>query len=96
MDDAQLEQLKAEGCAKIYREKASGARADRRELLRMLKAIGSGDVVTVTRIAYRPGRLRRASDAAAEAEPLGRALRASSEDHERYREPFRQPTRLTN
>ena len=23
--DAQLEQLKAEGCAKIYREKASGA-----------------------------------------------------------------------
>ena len=35
--DAQLEQLKAEGCAKIYREKASGAQADRRELLRMLK-----------------------------------------------------------
>jgi DNA invertase Pin-like site-specific DNA recombinase len=48
--DAQLEQLKAEGCAKIYREKASGAQADRRELLRMLKAIGPGDVVTVTRI----------------------------------------------
>lgn len=48
--DAQLEQLKAEGCAKIYREKASGAQADRRELLRMLKAIGPGDLVTVTRI----------------------------------------------
>src|SRR5277367_4498402 len=48
--DAQLEQLKVEGCAKIYREKASGAKADRRELLRMLKAIASGDVVTVTRI----------------------------------------------
>ena len=48
--DAQLEQLKADGCAKIYREKASGAKADRRELLRMLKAITSGDVVTVTRI----------------------------------------------
>jgi len=30
--DAQLEQLRAEGCAKIYREKASGAQADRREL----------------------------------------------------------------
>ena len=44
--DAQLEQLKAEGCAKIYREKASGAQADRRELLRMLKAIGPGDLVT--------------------------------------------------
>ncbi len=48
--DAQLEQLKTEGCAKIYREKASGAQADRRELLRMLKAIGPGDVVTVARI----------------------------------------------
>jgi DNA invertase Pin-like site-specific DNA recombinase len=48
--DAQLEQLKAAGCAKVYREKASGARADRRELLRMLKDIRTGDVVTVTRI----------------------------------------------
>ncbi len=48
--DAQLEQLKAEGCAKIYREKASGAKADRRELLRMLDTLLPGDVVTVTRI----------------------------------------------
>ena len=48
--DAQLEQLKAEGCAKIYREKASGAKADRRELLRMLDSLTPGDVVTVTRI----------------------------------------------
>ena len=35
--DAQLEQLRAGGCAKVYREKASGAQADRRELLRILK-----------------------------------------------------------
>jgi DNA invertase Pin-like site-specific DNA recombinase len=48
--DAQLEQLKAEGCAKVYREKASGAQADRRELLKLLKAIQPGDQVTVTRI----------------------------------------------
>jgi DNA invertase Pin-like site-specific DNA recombinase len=48
--DAQLAQLRAEGCAKIYREKASGAQADRRELLRMLKALAAGDVVMVTRI----------------------------------------------
>src|SRR5215217_8510876 len=48
--DAQLEQLRADGCAKIYREKASGAQADRRELLRLLKGLTSGDVVTVTRI----------------------------------------------
>ena len=48
--DAQLEQLRAEGCAKIFREKVTGARADRRELLKLLKAITPGDVVTVTRI----------------------------------------------
>jgi DNA invertase Pin-like site-specific DNA recombinase len=50
--DAQLEQLRAAGCSNrnIYREKVTGARADRRELLRMLKALVPGDVVTVTRI----------------------------------------------
>jgi DNA invertase Pin-like site-specific DNA recombinase len=34
----------------VYREKATGARADRCELLKLLKAIGPGDVVMVTRI----------------------------------------------
>ena len=53
--DAQLEQLRAEGCARIYREKASGAQADRRELLRLLNGLAAGDVVTVTRI-DRPAR----------------------------------------
>ncbi len=48
--DAQLEHLRAEGCTTIYREKASGAKADRRELLRLLKNLADGDVVTVTRI----------------------------------------------
>ena len=48
--DAQLEQLRAEGCTRIFREQVSGARADRRELLRMLKSLSPGDVVTVTRI----------------------------------------------
>lgn len=48
--DAQLEQLKAEGCDKVYREKASGAQPDRKELQRMLKALAPGDTVTVTRI----------------------------------------------
>ena len=49
--DSQLEQLRAAGCtAKIYREKVTGAHNDRRELLKMLKALAAGDVVTVTRI----------------------------------------------
>ena len=48
--DAQLAQLRKDGCAKIYREKSDGPRPDRRELLRLLKALVPGDVVTVTRI----------------------------------------------
>jgi DNA invertase Pin-like site-specific DNA recombinase len=50
--DSQLAQLRAAGCGSrnIYREKATGARPDRRELLRMLKRLAPGDVVTVTRI----------------------------------------------
>jgi Resolvase, N terminal domain len=48
--EAQLAQLKAAGCGKIYREKVSGAQADRKDLQRMLKALASGDAVTVTRI----------------------------------------------
>ena len=48
--DAQLAQLRKEGCAKIYREKSGGARPDRRELLRLLKTLAPGDVATVTRI----------------------------------------------
>jgi DNA invertase Pin-like site-specific DNA recombinase len=48
--ETQLAQLRKEGCAKIYREKASGAQPTRRELLRLLKVLAPGDVVTVTRI----------------------------------------------
>ena len=50
--DAQLDQLRKAGCGSrnIYREKVTGARADRRELNRMLGKLGPGDVVTVTRI----------------------------------------------
>src|SRR5437764_11735191 len=50
--DVQLEQLRAAGCSSrnIYREKVTGARADRRELNRMLGKLAPGDVVTVTRI----------------------------------------------
>jgi DNA invertase Pin-like site-specific DNA recombinase len=50
--DSQLEQLRKAGCTSrnIYREKVTGARADRRELNRMLGRLAPGDVVTVTRI----------------------------------------------
>lgn len=48
--EAQLAQLHDAECATIYREKASGAKADRRELQRLLKDLGPGDEVVVTRI----------------------------------------------
>jgi len=48
--DAQLEQLRAERCGRIYREKVTGAHNDRRELLKMCKHLAPSDVVTVTRI----------------------------------------------
>jgi len=35
--ETQLDQLRGAGCTKIYGEKVTGARADRRELLKMLK-----------------------------------------------------------
>jgi|SRR6516162_2082535 DNA invertase Pin-like site-specific DNA recombinase len=47
---AQLAQLRRAGCTKIYREKATGARPERRALLKLLQALAPRDVVTVTRI----------------------------------------------
>jgi DNA invertase Pin-like site-specific DNA recombinase len=47
---AQVEQLTRDGCETIYREKASGARADRKQLRRLLRALQHGDTVVVTRI----------------------------------------------
>jgi DNA invertase Pin-like site-specific DNA recombinase len=48
--EAQLDGLEAAGCQRIFREKVSGARADRRELNKMLSALNAGDSVVVTRI----------------------------------------------
>lgn len=47
---AQIDQLKAAGCERIFREKVSGARADRRELAKLLRALDKGDIVVVTRL----------------------------------------------
>ena len=48
--EAQLNQLKEAGCSRIFREKVSGAKVDRKELGKLLKAITAGDQVVVTRI----------------------------------------------
>jgi DNA invertase Pin-like site-specific DNA recombinase len=48
--NGQIADLKAAGCERIYREKVSGAKADRVELGKLLKATGPGDVVVVSRL----------------------------------------------
>ncbi len=48
--DAQVKQLRGAGCEKIFRETASGARADRVQLRRALDQLDKGDVLMVTRL----------------------------------------------
>ena len=46
----QVEQLRAAGVVKVYRETASGAKRDRAQLAKLLKDVEHGDVVLVTRL----------------------------------------------
>jgi DNA invertase Pin-like site-specific DNA recombinase len=48
--DSQIAALKTAGATRIYRETASGAKSERRELARALKAITAGDTLLVTRL----------------------------------------------
>src|ERR1700738_4983761 len=43
-------QLHAAGCARVFSEKASGARTDRPELAKLLRRLDEGDVLMVTRL----------------------------------------------
>jgi DNA invertase Pin-like site-specific DNA recombinase len=47
--DAQQAALKAAGAEKVFSEKESGAKTDRRQLQRALEALADGDVLLVTR-----------------------------------------------
>jgi DNA invertase Pin-like site-specific DNA recombinase len=47
---AQVTALKAAGCERIYREKASGGRWDRPELHRLLDQLRKGDVLVVWKL----------------------------------------------
>jgi DNA invertase Pin-like site-specific DNA recombinase len=42
--------LKAAGAKTIFREKVSGARADRPQLAKLMSGLKAGDVVTVTKL----------------------------------------------
>src|SRR5690349_11156852 len=47
---AQEAQLRAAGCAKVYSEKASGAKSDRAALTKVLSRLDHDDVLVVTRL----------------------------------------------
>ena len=47
---AQEAQLRAAGCAKVFKEQASGARSDRAELAKVLRVLQPGDLLVVTRL----------------------------------------------
>lgn len=46
----QLDQLRQEGCERIYEEKISGKNKDRPELQRMLDALRRGDIVIISEL----------------------------------------------
>jgi DNA invertase Pin-like site-specific DNA recombinase len=47
---AQDAELRAAGCAKVFKEKASGAKSDRPELAKAIGRLEEGDVLVVTRL----------------------------------------------
>jgi DNA invertase Pin-like site-specific DNA recombinase len=47
---AQTAELRAAGCAKVYREKESGAKSGRAQLATVLRRIEAGDILVVTRL----------------------------------------------
>jgi DNA invertase Pin-like site-specific DNA recombinase len=47
---SQVHELMAAGCAKVFKEKASGAKTDRAELAKLIGRLEPGDVLIVTRL----------------------------------------------
>ena len=47
---AQLAELQAAGAQRVFKEKQSGAKGDRAELAKAIRALGTGDVLVVTRL----------------------------------------------
>jgi DNA invertase Pin-like site-specific DNA recombinase len=85
---AQVAALRKRGAGKVFRETASGAKTDRRQLRRMLGKLAPGHVVTVTRIDRLArstfdlfGIVKRIVDVKAQVSILGRAVGRQHQQH---------------
>src|SRR5258705_10370447 len=47
---AQIAELRTAKCEKVFQEKISGARSDRKQLARLMGSLSKGDVLVVTRL----------------------------------------------
>src|SRR3954471_12957339 len=77
--DLQMDALRAAGCERIFIETASGARADRAELARLLETARAGDTIACWRLDRIGRSLRHLTEIAEQLEQRGIALRSLTE-----------------
>src|SRR4051812_18161507 len=77
--DLQMDALRAAGCERIWVETASGARADRTELAKLLEQARAGDTIACWRLDRIGRSLRHLTEMAEQLERRGIALRSLTE-----------------
>lgn len=77
--DLQMDALRAAGCERIWVETASGARADRTELARLLEQARAGDTIACWRLDRIGRSLRHLTEMAEQLERRGITLRSTTE-----------------
>ena len=77
--DRQRDQLRHDGCERIYEEKVSGAKSDRPELGRMLDALREGDVVVVAELSRLSRSVRDLFDIVSRIDTVGAQIKSLKE-----------------
>jgi DNA invertase Pin-like site-specific DNA recombinase len=77
--DLQIDALRQAGCERIFIETASGARADRTELAKLLDAVRNGDTIVCWRLDRIGRSLRHRIEIAEQLQQRGIALRSLTE-----------------
>ena len=75
----QRDQLRLDGCERIYEEKVSGAKSDRPELVRMLDTLREGDVVVVTELSRLSRSVRDLFDIVGRIDGVGAQIKSLKE-----------------